>query len=167
MMKRQNNATHVLATIVGALALGLAAYLSFSTGSEKYYSPLPALVVIPALLLPVPHLALLVPPALFLIWNPQMFRGESTVPVRTPIAFAVLIALSILYFVSSWHYGLEYQGAAHTKFVCIGNVVLVALLAVLWAVAHKVKQYSTSFAFNWCLVAWLTWYAFPYLGELP
>jgi hypothetical protein len=63
---------------------------------------------------------------------------------------------------------LEYQGARHTYVVCIVNA---AWIAFLWLIFARYWKREPSFKINlllhWVLFAWLAWYAFPYLGELP
>ena len=166
-MLHANDTGHWPVAVLGALALCLLGYVPFYTSTETVYAPLPLLMALPIFLLPFPHLALIVPPLLFAAWNPQLFLGVSTVPKRTYIAFAILIGLSVVYFISSWKYGVKYQGIVHTKSVCTINALLTVILAILLTIAHRAKCYSFSFAFSWGLFAWLTWYAFPYLGEMP
>jgi hypothetical protein len=84
------------------------------------------------------------------------------------VLLAVAAVLSVFYFIGSWKWGLEYQGLHHTRVVCAANIVWVAILGFAFA---RSRQGTTSFKFNlflhWMLFAWLAWYAFPYLGELP
>jgi hypothetical protein len=76
--------------------------------------------------------------------------------------------LSVVYFVASWNWGLQYQGPKYAHAVCALNVAWVAFLILAF-----VRSWETppAFRFNlfvhWMLFAWLAWYAFPYLGELP
>jgi hypothetical protein len=64
-------------------------------------------------------------------------------------------------------YGVIYRGALYTALVYVINAIWLASL--WWAVVRCQRQ--PSFARNlfshWLLFAWLAWYAFPYLGELP
>jgi hypothetical protein len=76
--------------------------------------------------------------------------------------------LSIVYFISGWRLGLQYQGAVYTRAVVIVNVGWAAVLvfASVWT-WKKRTSFRTSLLVHWMLFAWLAWYAFPYLGELP
>jgi hypothetical protein len=66
-----------------------------------------------------------------------------------------------------WGYGNEYQGHKYTEIICAINV---GWIAVLWAVllrASRLRSFGSNLLFHATLFAWLAWYAFPYLGELP
>jgi hypothetical protein len=93
-------------TLLAALGLAVIAYIgAFVSGVPTIFSPLPALTVIPALLLsrpPLDYAVVLIPTLLFLAWNPQLMRHESKIPKRTYALFGVLAVLSILYLAASW-----------------------------------------------------------------
>jgi hypothetical protein len=113
-------------------------------------------------------LAVLMPPLLFLLWNPALLAGGGRIPKRSYALLFVLTALTVLWFVHGWTYGLQYQGAQHTRVVCVVNVIWIALLWVL--AVHSLKaapSFARSLVFHGAVFAWLSWYAFPYLGELP
>jgi hypothetical protein len=147
-----------------ALGLGLG-------GVPTVLRPLPALTVLPAFLLsawPLSLSVLFVPVLLFFAWNPGLFRGDAKIPQRSYVLLALATVLSIFWFVSGWNYGLEYQGARHTHVVCVVNVAWVGILWVMFTRAWKVgSSFKTNLLLHWMLFAWLAWYAFPYLGELP
>jgi hypothetical protein len=133
--------------------------------------PFPALTVLPAFLLSGRYFfraAVAIPMLLFFVWHPGLFRGEAIVPKRSYVLLAIAIVLSVVYFVVSWTWGLQYQGPQYAHVVCAVNVAWVAFLLLAFARSWKVPR---SFGFNlflhWMLFAWLAWYAFPYLGELP
>jgi hypothetical protein len=111
--------------------------------------------------------AVVVPSLLFFTWNPGLFRGQAQVPKRTLVLLAAMPLLTAVYFVESWKYGLEYQGRQHVYAICAINGVW---LVTLWMIVAG-RAYRTSFRGNlllhWLLFAWLGWYAFPFLGELP
>jgi hypothetical protein len=51
--------------------------------------------------------------------------------------------------------------------ICAINVAwLVSLWTILYS-ASKMRSFKTNLLFHAVLFAWLAWYAFPYLGELP
>jgi hypothetical protein len=130
-------------------------------------SPFPLLTVLPAFF-SAPAMAVIVPSILFSAWNPGLYRGEPKTPKRSYIFFAVLVVLSVIYFIAAWGDGLQFQGRTHTHAVCIVNIVWILVLASLFVLS---RRRQSSFLFNlslhWILFAWLAWYAFPYLGELP
>jgi hypothetical protein len=113
-------------TLLAALGLAVIAYIgAFVSGVPTIYSPLPALTVIPALLLsrpPLDYAVVFIPTLLFLAWNPQLMRHEGKIPKRTYALFAALAVLSILYLAASWKWGLQYQGPQFTAVICSINV---------------------------------------------
>jgi hypothetical protein len=115
-----------------------------------------------------PWLAVFAPVALFFAWNQAMFRGEAKIPRRSWVLLVVATALTVIWFVGGWRYGLEYQGLRHTRFVCAVNVIWLALLWTLFLATRKgPASFKLNLLLHWILFAWLAWYAFPWLGELP
>ncbi|MGA9545877.1 MAG: hypothetical protein WBQ85_20045 [Candidatus Sulfotelmatobacter sp.] len=161
-------------TLVAGSGLVVPAYLGlFLTGTPTLFCPLPFLTVTPAFVLSslltgqFTRAAVLVPSLLFFAWNPGLFRGQVRVPKRSLVLLVVATLFSVAWFTGGWKYGLEYQGRQYTYIICIMDG---AWLAALWAILVACWR-RTSFAgnllFHWLLFAWLGWYAFPYLGELP
>jgi len=115
-----------------------------------------------------PEAATLTPVILFVLWNPGLiFRQQSNLPKRTIGIVGVLSLLTIVDFVLEWKYGLQYRGARHTIAVYIVNILW---LVVLWGAlirAWRRPTFKANLLAHWILFAWLGWYAFPYLGELP
>lgn len=142
-----------------------------AAGSPTLLCPLPALTVIPTLFLssrPLFRLVVLLPTVLFFAWNPGLFSGDARVSRRSYALFGTAVALSVVWFVIGWGYGVEYQGARYTYAVGIVNVFWIAALGIVLLRQWKREpSYTVSLALHWLLFAWLGWYAFPYLGELP
>jgi len=158
-----------LATVIVGLSLLIPACIGLLiTGAPTTLGPFPGMTVIPALFLSSRVVGVAVPSVLFFIWNPGLFRGESKIPKRSHWLLAVATVLSVIWFVMGWKYGLQYQGAGYVYKVCVANVAWVAFLGGVFA---RYREGETSFKLNlalhWLLFAWLAWYAFPYLGELP
>ena len=162
-------------TLVCGLSLLIPASVGLLlTGVPTVLCPLPNLTVLPTVLLDAylhraaVFVSLFVPAVLFLVWNPQLLRGAAKIPWRSYGLLGVATALSTYWFVVGWQYGLKYQGARYTYLVCAINVVW---LLLLWAMFIRKLWSAPSFTANlflhWALFAWLGWYAFPYLGELP
>ena len=153
--------------IPGALGLGL-----FLPGAPTVFSPLPALTVIPTLLLDNLHVrgnvAVILPVFFFLLWNPQLFRGEVKVPRRSYVLLAALIVLTVIDLVLSWKWGVQYEGPQYTAVVSSVNIAWLTFLGLAFARTRKgTNTLQTSLFLHWMLFAWLGWYAFPWLGELP
>lgn len=152
------------ASLVVPAAVGL-----FLTGVPTIFCPLPLLTVLPAFMLfAVAPVVVVIPSGLFFAWNPTLFRGVPAPPRRSYILFGALVVLSVVYFVVSWGDGVQFEGRSYTRTIAIANVIWIALLTFLFVLSRTRKP---SFIFNltlhWLLFAWLAWYAFPYLGELP
>lgn len=160
-----------MVTLFTALCLfGPASIGLLLSGVPTVFSPMPALTVIPALILSQWHLqyaALALPTLLFLLWNPQLYREEGRIPKRTYGLFVLLAALSAVHFVAGWKLGLEYQGPRHTAIVCSINIAWVGFLGLAFGRSLKtITSFQASLFLHWMLFAWLCWYAFPWLGEL-
>lgn len=68
----------------------------------------------------------------------------------------------------SWKWGLQYQGARYTDSVLALNVIwLAGLRTMSYVCCKREPSFTTSLTLHWLLFAWVAWYAFPYLGELP
>jgi hypothetical protein len=160
-------------TLLAALGLAVTAYVGlFVSGVPTIFSPFPVLTVIPALMLfpgpPLDYVVVVIPCLLFLLWNPQLMRQEGKIPRRTYILFVLLTLLSILYFAVSWHWGLQFQGPQFTAVICSINVAWIGFLAIAFLRCSKnTPAFATSLFIQWMLFAWLSWCAFPWLGELP
>jgi hypothetical protein len=135
--------------------------------------PLPLFTALPFLFLSfnlgplLAFAAIFVPTLVFWAWSINLFRGVSVVPGRSIILFWVLAALTVVYFISSWDYGVKWQGHAHVIAVLLLNVVAIYVLWRLLGQARSAPSFGHSFLFHWALFAWLAWFAFPFLGEMP
>ena len=159
-------------TFMAGLALLIpASFGLLLTGVPTILGPLPLLTTIPALLLStwrLYYLAIGLPVLLFFLWRPGFFRGAPQVPRRSYVLVAIITVLSITYFISGWRRGLQYQGAGYTRAVLIVNVGWAAVLVFAFVRTWKKgASFGISLFVHWMLFAWLAWYAFPYLGELP
>ena len=162
--------THRTLTVLAALSLVAPATLGlFFTGAPTIFCPFPTLTILPAFVLSgLAPLVVAIPTLLFIAWNSALFRGAPTAPLRSYILFGVLAALSVVYFIGSWSYGLRYQGRKYTEAITLVNAIWIALLTVLFIVSRVRKpSFALNLTVHWLLFVWLAWYAFPYLGELP
>jgi hypothetical protein len=162
----------VIATFMAGLALLIPASLGLLlTGVPTKFCPLPLLTVLPAFVLSswrLSYAAIIIPTLLFFIWHRGLFRGDGTVPRRSYALLAILAVLSIAYFVANWQLGLRYEGVEYTRIVCFVNVAWTGFLLFAFTRAWRHgSSFKTSLFLHWMLFAWLAWYAFPYLGELP
>jgi hypothetical protein len=160
------------ATLICGFLLLIPAWVGLNLFNvSMFLSPLPALTIIPTFLLDAMHLqgiAVAIPSILFFSWNPSLFRGSDTMPKRSYALFAIATVLSVIWFIGSWKYGLQYQGPTYTHLICALNVVWLAGLGVFLFLRRKSDpSFASNLAFHLLFFAWLGWYAFPYLGELP
>ncbi len=133
---------------------------------------MPALTIIPAFAIATlginPRLAVLLPPLLFLAWNPGLLNGSKSAPKRSYGLLLILIALDVAWFVYGWRLGLEYEGAQYTHAVAYVNLMWVVPLGALASFERRgTPSFAKNLALHCAIFVWLAWYAFPYLGELP
>jgi hypothetical protein len=151
---------------MSGLCLAVPALVSFSAGQPTPLCPTPVLTVFPAFIFGLG--AMLVPVALFFAWNPGLFRGQDSMPKRTHWLLGILISLSLAWFVGGWQWGVQYEGIRFVRIVAIVNAFWAVLFVVLFAFFRNRKpSFKINLLLHWLLFAWLAWYAFPYLGELP
>jgi len=160
-----------LATIIGGLGLLIPTSMGLLiTGYPTILHPFPVLTVLPAFFLASVHLWMIgatVPVINFFLWNPRLSQGQIRVPKRSYVLLAVTAFLSIIWFVFGWKFGVQYQGSTYTNWVCAINVAWIAILSASIVHCQKTNSFVSNLIFHWLLFAWLGWFAFPYLGELP
>jgi hypothetical protein len=151
----------VLVALVAAQSLGM-------LGGAAPYSLSPAPMLFAALLAAGMN-TLLIPAAfaaLFWLWSPQLFRGETSVPKRTFVLLAVSAGLSIANFVVGWTFGVRYQGLAYTIACLLTSAGMLTVCAVILWKARATPSFDYSLLAHTVAFAWLGSYAFPYLGPL-
>lgn len=140
------------------------------TGVPTVVCPLPVVTILPAFMLAslsLHWLAVFVPSLLFIAWSPQLFWGGRELPKRSAGLLLALTVLSAVYFWADWAFALGYHGRSYTVAVCCINIVWLVLLWTSLIRLWRAQSFVRSLLFHWTLFAWLAWYAFPYLGELP
>jgi hypothetical protein len=160
-----------LLVIVAGLSLVVIGWTGLlSAGVPTLYCPMPTLTVLPAFLLAerrLPPAALLVPVVLFFAWFPGLLmHGQSRVPKRTVGLIGALSILTIVDFSVQWNRGIEYRGPQFTMVILAINLIWLTML--WWVTVRAVRQpsFKATLLTHWLLFAWLSWYAFPYLGEV-
>lgn len=86
-------------------------------GGSTLLSPFPLLTMLPAIALGLGYAGMIIPTALFFLWNPGLRSGQSETPKRTWFALGALTLLTVVYFAIAWTDGIGFQGAAFTHFV--------------------------------------------------
>ncbi len=163
----------ILKSGVATLATGCGLLIPASiglliSGVPTVLSPLPVLTVLSTFLFSSRAVAVVIPPLFFFMWNPRLFRGESKLPKRSYGLLIVAAILNVIWFIVGWKNGLHYQGTGYVYKVAAITVAWVALLGTVFArYWRRESSFSLNLILHWLLFAWLAWYAFPYLGELP
>ena len=138
----------------------------FSAGVPTLYCPFPLITTFPLFILHFP-LGPLVPVILFFLWNRGLLHQQAIVPKRTVAAAVLLSSLTVAYFAFAWNDGVAFQGARYTLIIFIINLAWLALLWFFIIRCWRQPSFTTNLVLHWLLFAWMGWYAFPYLGELP
>ena len=155
-----------LTVLAGACLLVPPFIGTLSSAVPTLYCPMPVLTILPALLGFLP-IGLLMPVGLFFLWNPGLLKQQPNMPKRTIALAVVLSTLTIVYFATAWTDGIQYQGVRHTVIMLIINLAWIAFLWFLIVRCWRQPSFMTNLILHWVMFAWLGWYAFPYLGELP
>lgn len=149
---------------LGAFCSALAFAPVSLTGNPSVISPLPIYALF--LLFIAGPGVFVVSPILFTIQFLALHKRQNFLRIQAGF-LAVLWALTPLYFLSSWDYGLRWMGVSHTYSVFILHFSGLLLLSVL-AVTGLQKQLSRlNNTLNITMFAFVFWGAFPTLGELP
>ncbi|WP_444919621.1 hypothetical protein ACJJID_11540 [Microbulbifer sp. CnH-101-G] len=159
---------------IGALVIGAIGMLSMVANYPKIYSPYSFTVVIPTLFassLELPKAAIYIIGilpllALYLVWSLIFIKPPFSVPKPTIFLAGLFIILSIAFNVSSYTYGIQYQGQTHTFLMYAYNIIYIGLLALVLKLNKTDASFNNSLGFNLVLFSWLGWVAFPWLGEL-
>jgi hypothetical protein len=147
-------------------------------GVVLLFTAVPPFLGGPGLLAPIPFpwfvlsmllspAAFIVPAAWFVLWAPQLRAGAGEIPRRSVVLLGVLAALTALWDVQAWSYGVRWQGIGYTRAVLACSTGWIVLLAGICVWAVRKPSFAKSCLFHTLLFAWLGWYAFPFLGELP
>ena len=137
----------------------------FGDKGPSILAPWPALLSVPLLLgFPGPVLVL-VPVVALLIWCPKLFNGSAQIPKRTFIAVPLLAVISIGWFITSWGFGMEYQGSSYTYGMAGMNLLVLVALSILLARMRRTETFRANLTVHLLLFGWLVTFALPYFGE--
>ena len=137
------------------------------------WSPLNLLGFVPAFFASVvfSSAAVLVPAALlalaFVAWCPDVWHGRAEVPSRSWALAITAVALSGAAVIGGRDYGLKYQGPSYVTAVTAISVLCWVVVGAVLVRAYRAPSPVRNLWAHLILFAWLGWYAFPYLGELP
>lgn len=162
---------------IGVLVLGI---ISSGSGYPTAVSPFSLLTIIPLFMaaswlqhvviypdVVYPILGALPITLLYLLWVLPIAPEVCRIPTRSMILFFLISTLDAWYFAVGWGYGVEYQGTQHTLIFAIINAVIGMVLFGIWRRNRCAHSRRSCIVFHGLLFCWLSWCAFPYLGELP
>jgi len=144
-------------TLVAGLGLLIPASAGLGLlGLQTGMCPFPVLTTMPLFTLSawrLDKLAIVVPVLFFFAWHRGLFGGDAKVPRRSFVLLAAATALTGIYFVVSWKWGLEYQGLEYTRVVCLANVAWIALLFLGFGLPWQRKpSFKFSLFLHWMLL---------------
>jgi hypothetical protein len=157
---------YFLLYVIAASLIAYTSFLTVSASSPTIYSPYSFAVVFPAMMLPFGEVSCFFISIIYLMWSFPLAKGQKKIPIRSIILSVVLILLSAAYFYSGMKYGFEYQEEAYVKGVCTLNGIFWALLLVIYIINKRRPLFVTNLLFHATLFVWLSWVAFPWLGEV-
>ena len=154
--------------IVAALVLG--GLLTYAHGGLSLAHPAPFWVLYLydlslSLGIDVVLLAAILIAVLFLVWNPQLFRGESRIPKRSLLLLVVFAVSSTGFLGSRFSLMAEIDHLNYFFAICTINALILAVLIALAGVKKDRQPLWRSVAFHWLLFAWPASYGFPWLYE--
>jgi hypothetical protein len=158
----------VAATWLFALSLQVMGGIPLGSGYPAAWTPMPALLLIPMILLLLVHPtgAMLLSVA-FYFWCRPLPSSPTIVPKRTLWAFLVVAVASIAWFLGSYDYGVRWEGVQYTNLMIRLDVISGAIVGASLLLAQRVRSFSFVLIANFLIFAWALTYAFPSLGEMP
>ncbi len=150
--------------ILGVLAVTVTSSLVFIGEPIRVLAPAPFYMMMLAWSMPYGYIVVM---SIIYVIEFSLIRNRKNFGTFILILAIFFSVLDIWYFYGAWEFGVEYQGYTYTKIVAIGNMVGFASLVILSYLGVKTKSRTLQHSANLFLFLLLSWYAFPYLGELP
>lgn len=157
---------YFLPYFIFACLISSTSYLTVSTNIPTIYSPFSLISALPILIFPFGVISFLLMPIIYLIWSFPLIKGQKKIPIRTDVISIILVILSFIYLVMGWRYGIRYQGIQHVISMYIFNIVLWLILLTINIMNKRLPSFTSNLLFHGILFIWLSWIAFPWLGEL-
>lgn len=111
--------------------------------------------------------AAMVAPILFIAACRHIQRTQNPLPRVSVLVFGLLVILSFAFGVCGWHFSGPFW-MPRGPYLLIQALAppLFVLIALTWLVTQHRLTIGRSIALHWLSLAWLTWSAFPWWGEL-
>ncbi len=90
----------------------------------------------------------------------------STIPTYMKIATLILVALSAIYLLCAWSFGIRYQGLSHTKTIIIYNLGFWVSMLAIYRSNKNQSSLDTTIFYHFLFFSWIIYVSFPWLGEL-
>jgi hypothetical protein len=165
----------ILAYLLAAVVVGTVAWVG-SHFERSVFWPAPLLMMLPAWLLGEtalgnidagPKLIPLIGALPFIIVGIPLLRPKSRVMWPTAVLCFTLAIASIIYFATSWGYGLKYQGIAYTASMAVANLGIATVCFWLTWRGLRGSSYWHRYLAAVVPCLWIVWCALPWLGEMP
>ena len=158
----------IAAILLFALSLQVMGGIPLGSGYPTAWTPMPALLFIPMFLLLLVHPtgAMLLSVG-FYFWCRPLPSSPTMVPKRTFWAFLVVAVASVAWFLSSYDYGVRWEGIQYTNLMIRLDLISAAVVGACLLLARRARLFSVVLIANFLIFAWALTYAFPSLGEMP
>ncbi|MBM4112811.1 MAG: hypothetical protein FJ253_05465 [Phycisphaerae bacterium] len=162
--RRQRSAAVSTAYWLAASSLIVFATIAIGAGYPRPWAPFPMLGFLAFMGLGC--FGQLVPTVLFVLTTPHLWWQSPRIPLAITIAACVFAALDLLFVFAGITTALEYQSDAFVVTMILMSIAFTLGTIVLWFVARRRPSALMSVLFHWFVAVWLTWYGFPWMGEM-
>lgn len=145
--------------------ISITSYLTVGANYPTMYAPYSLISAVPVVMFPSYFVVLVVLPIIYLLWSFPLATGQKQIPTRTNIISITLVLLSFIYLMMGWQYGITYQGFFHVISMYVFNILFWSILLVLNLINRSSPAFLTNILYHGILFIWLSWVAFPWLGE--
>lgn len=141
-------------------------YLTTATDIPKVLSPHSIISLLGQLILENYNFYPLLMCMLFLVWSHPIRNGSVNIPTRTIIVAITLSVLSFTYLLYGFSYSVQYQGIYYVLLLYGINFVFWMFLLITYLANKYRASFITNLLFHGLFFIWLSWIAFPWMGEL-
>jgi len=159
--------SHGLKLLLIAAVVWLAGWFSSTAAYPEVVRPCNIAVVLPMFVFRSEWLGPLPIVIFALAWCWKVDFSERRIPARSRWLLVALVLLSVWWTGYGVEYSFGYHGPRYTwKVMAINAVCWLVLIGMLVWQVRKPSSWM-NYLLHLLLFVWLTWYAFPWFGELP
>ncbi len=161
-----------VAGAVGLLVLGLGAVAPISV----VFAPYSFVILIPAFLIASAlgeawlfvggALGALITPIVYIAAARHILKTGKPLPIPSVIAFVALTLLSLIYAIIGWETTVRYTSVTRAASLVIQALAPPVIIGICTVALRKSITVRQSLWLHWLALAWVTWSAFPWYGEL-